>query len=34
MTNRNLTDIHDNTINDCSFCVKDSKDCKVCLWRK
>lgn len=34
MTNRNLTDIHDNTINDCFYCVKDNKDCKVCLWRK
>ena len=34
MTNRKLTDIRDNTINDCFNCIKDSKNCKVCVWRK
>ena len=28
MTNRNLEDIRANTVNECYYCTKDSKDCQ------
>ena len=32
-TSRNLEDIRANTVNECYYCTKDSKDCPVCVWR-
>lgn len=31
--NRNLEDIRANTVNDCFYFEKDSKDCSICVWR-
>ena len=31
--NRNLEDVRENTVNDCFYCEKDSKDCSICVWR-
>jgi len=33
ITNRSIIDIRENTINECFYCTKNSKDCKICLWK-
>lgn len=33
-TYRSIEELRTNTVSDCYYCTKDSKDCAICVWKK
>jgi hypothetical protein len=33
-TYMSIEDLRTNTVSDCFYCTKDSKDCAICVWTR